>query len=67
VPIATTGDTGSAGPHPTGGIAWPLLGITDRERSLDFYCGVLELQIAGNQPQQSGARGGPCSAPGGAR
>jgi catechol 2,3-dioxygenase-like lactoylglutathione lyase family enzyme len=57
VPIATTGDTGSAGPHPTGGIAWPVLGITDRERSLDFYCGVLGLQIAGNQPQQSGGPG----------
>jgi catechol 2,3-dioxygenase-like lactoylglutathione lyase family enzyme len=37
------------------GSAWPVLGVTSLERSLDFYCGVLGCRVAGAEaPHGSG-------------
>src|ERR1035437_9085282 len=36
------------------GSAWPVLGVTSLERSLDFYCGVLGCRLAGGEAPHGG-------------
>lgn len=37
-----------------GGIAWPVIRVTDMERSLDFYRGVLGFRACDHEPQGTG-------------
>ena len=56
VRTVTTAGTGFPGPPPIHGIAWPVIGVTDLERSLDFYCGVLGCRAAVDQPGDENER-----------